>query len=99
MMFDLIVKMLPEWVLPVLFGAVCWFGLNYLFIAPELGRRTIENTCPADRRAYCHCVGSHMIANARLPLALWTSSLGFYQVDKSLDVINARQAGAQQCQG
>jgi hypothetical protein len=96
-MIESILKFLPEWVMPVIFGALVWFGLNWLFIAPELGRRTVENSCPSERLAYCHCVAGYMISNARVPLSLWTSTLGFYQVDKSADIIAARQEGVSQC--
>lgn len=96
-MLDLIVKLLPEWVLPVVGGALVWFGLNYVFIAPELGTRTIENTCPAASKALCHCVGRYMTDNARLPLALWTASLGLYQVAKSQEVLDAQKEGREQC--
>lgn len=97
-MIDLIVKLLPEWVLPVLFGALVWFGANFIFIAPELGRRTVENSCPPDRLVLCHCVASHMLANARLDLALWTSTLGFYQVEQAASIVSARKSGIEQCQ-
>ena len=98
-MFETLLKLLPEWVMPVIFGLLVWFGANYIFIAPELARRTVENSCSSEQRSYCHCVASYMISNARVPLSLWTSSLGFYQVDKSAPVLAARREGATQCQG
>jgi hypothetical protein len=98
-MFDALIKLLPEWVLPVLFGLLIWFGANYLFIAPEIGRRTVENTCPASQRQLCQCVADHMISNARFPLALWTSSLSIYRVDRSTEILQARREGLELCQG
>jgi len=96
-MVELIVKLLPEWVLPVVGALLVWFGLNYLFIAPELGRRTIDNSCPAASRSFCHCVGDYLIADARLQLAFWTSSFGYYSVAKSREVLAARAEGERQC--
>lgn len=98
-MFDMLFKLLPEWVLPVLFGLLLWFGANYLVIAPEIGRRTVENDCPRSQMATCQCIADYMIANARFPLALWTASLSLYRVDQSADILQARREGAEQCQG
>lgn len=97
-MFDALIKLLPEWVLPVVFGLLVWFGANYLFIAPEIGRRTVANSCEAVHMAFCECVSSYMTANARLPLALWTSSLSFYSVEQSQQIITAQREGVAQCQ-
>jgi len=97
-MFEALLKFLPEWVLPVIFGLLVWFGANYLLIAPEIANRTVANTCDAADMAYCNCVAGHMISDARFELALWTSSLTLYRVDRSATVIAARKNGVEQCQ-
>jgi len=97
-MFDAIIKILPEWVLPVLIGALVWFGANFFFIAPEIGKRSIANDCPRAQMGFCQCVGAYLVSNARTDLALWTSTMGLYSVSQSVAILNARTDGVEQCQ-
>lgn len=83
--------------MPLLLGLVAWFGLNYLFLTPVIADRTILKSCPASSRGYCQCIADVMLNDARLDLALWTSSLGFYEVKYSQKVKAARDRGEGIC--
>lgn len=96
-MFEAIVKILPEWVLPVILGLLVWFGVNYLFLAPTIADRTILKTCPRHSTAYCHCVAGSMLGEVRLEITFWTSTLGFYEVMHNPKVSAARINGQKVC--
>lgn len=96
-MFDLIAKLLPEWMIPFLIGLAVWFGANWLVIAPIIGERTVVKSCARSDYVYCTCVADTMVSNARWKIALWTATGGFYEIYRDHKVIRAMEEGKKQC--
>ena len=96
-MFELIVKLLPDWLMPVLLGLGVWLGLNYFVIAESLANRTVANDCPAYKLAWCQCVTDRLLADARFDAALWTATFGYYKAGINTRVTTALATGSKEC--
>lgn len=96
-MLQAILDLLPEWTLPVLFGAAAWFGLNYIYLTGIIMERRADLQCHPTQRSFCFCEEAVLMADTRLEHAIWTSTLGLYDITYSPDVIAARKRAEGLC--
>ncbi|MCB0214227.1 MAG: hypothetical protein KDJ52_33115 [Anaerolineae bacterium] len=97
-MFELIAKLLPDWLMPALFGVAVWYGINYVFLTGFIGERIALKHCPIGQQKFCICVANYLANNAKFELSLFTASVGYYKVDNNEVVIKAKEDGMKKCQ-
>jgi len=74
MFFDLLLRRIPDWVLPFAFGMLLWGGLHYVYLSERIVSAYVQMDCPAQEQRFCACAARSIMDADKLRVTAWTAS-------------------------
>lgn len=90
MFLDYVLKLIPDWLLPLLFGAFLWWGAHFLFLSKTIVTNYALLDCPAKHHLYCTCAASYIHGSDKVAVSLWTASFGLISLNNNDEIHNVR---------
>lgn len=88
-LFDVLLRQLPDWLIPFILGALLWFAAHYFILAKPIAQTMASMDCSVRDQEFCRCAAGLMFEADKVAVALYTSSFTMIPIEQSNEKVYA----------